>query len=264
MKVLNKWLFIAHPSVRTLAYINTLNELSIAPEYVIWMMPEKTILPNSVQAHWQKFNYSTFFKPDQKIANLVNQYSVSTDDINSSDVEKLIHQISPEFILFSGGGIVSQSTFSASTATWLHFHPGALPEYRGSTCFYYSYLNEKRLECSGFEMTPILDQGKVLQACQFVLNYPLKNDEVYFIDYVLDPQIRRLALRIFLQNLTSNSDFYSFNDYSIDLAGVAQATENDWPYYVIHPELRSLCAHTIAKDFNPGDATGLFIKENTL
>ncbi|XOV79293.1 MAG: formyltransferase family protein [Aestuariibacter sp.] len=261
MQVLTGWVMIAHPSLRTIAYLNSFIEVGVFPEIIVWLGRENggqsvaqcCAVTKETYLDWQQFGYEPFFSLlDNVQTNTLpcEQYYIADSNINTPDLQELLSKLGPELVVFTGGGIVSGKTFQASKSKWLHCHPGALPEFRGSTCFYYSYLNQKRLDCTVFYMSEQLDRGQSIDMPGFNINYPLKNNERMFIDQVLDPQIRRLALRRVLENRAAM-------ELQESVENSAGNDSEHWPYYVIHPYLRALCADAIQASFNSDDTIGI-------
>ena len=104
---------------------------------------------------------------------------------------------------------------------FVHFHPGIVPNYRGSTCFYYSILNDDECGVTAFIMKEGLDVGDVICKKSF------KKPNHIYVDSVYDPHIRSETLvEVLKKNLLSN-DFEK------------QESEGE-TYYIIHPILKHI------------------------
>ena len=140
---------------------------------------------------------------------------------------------SPYEIIFTGGGILRKEILSLQKI-FIHVHPGIIPEYRGSTCFYYSLLNNYSLGATAYIMNNKIDAGEIILQRNFTLNYLLNNDQFYFLDHVLDNFIRSQVLKKIIQLFKNKSHF---NTVTEDCSGFA--------YYIMHPLLRHLTIEKI-------------------
>ena len=80
-------------------------------------------------------------------------------DINNAELREYVKKITCDYIVFTGGGILKDKILDAGKK-FIHIHPGIVPEYRGSTCFYYSIINEKKVGVTAFIMDKTLDNGR--------------------------------------------------------------------------------------------------------
>lgn len=60
-----------------------------------------------------------------------------------------------------------QEELLSTPSTFIHCHPGRTPDFKGSTCFYYSLLAEKKMGVSCFFMAVGLDEGETLSQKEF-------------------------------------------------------------------------------------------------
>lgn len=248
-------IFLFYPSIRSLAYLDEFITNDCLPKYIIWMGDCSNLVPIEIRQAWSQFQYAHYFDLDISLEALrenadIQNFYIDSTDINSSELGSLLIKIACKKLVFSGGGIVKQSTLTRSEKNWLHIHPGIVPNYKGSTCFYYSYLQEKQVGCSAFYLTEQLDRGDVLVKCHFEINYPLASNENYFLDYVLDPYVRKKTLGRLL-----------FTEKESDITTSSQLQCDFDDYYVIHPLLRKLCAEKVAKDYLKSKQQGIFLKD---
>ena len=84
-----------------------------------------------------------------------------TNNINNLKIVDYILKINTKFLIFSGypGEIIRSKILNK---TILHSHPGLLPQFKGSTTFYYSIIKDKKIGCSVIKMSDKVDEGKVL------------------------------------------------------------------------------------------------------
>ena len=127
-----------------------------------------------------------------------------------------------EYYIFTGGGILKNEILKLGVK-FVHLHPGLVPKYRGSTCFYYSIINEGSAGVTAFIMDEGLDTGDIIY--QKTFEKPLHK----FLDEVYDPHIRsETLLDIVSQNLLNEQNFKQQN-----------SSEGE-TYFIIHPVLKHI------------------------
>ncbi len=142
-------------------------------------------------------------------------------DINNIKLIKYIKKTNIEFFIFTGGGILKKDILNCKTK-FIHFHPGIVPKYRGSTCFYYSILNENNCGVTSFIMDENLDTGDIIYQKTF------EKPSHIFIDDVYDAHIRsETMVDLFNKKLLENKKF-------------KKQKEKGNTYYVIHPVLKHI------------------------
>ncbi len=151
---------------------------------------------------------------------------IRSSDVNSSEVIEYL-QGRPESIwVYSGpGGTILKKPVLNSGKRFLHIHPGAVPEYRGSTTIYYSLLNEGSCGASAIFLSAAIDEGPLLKTRQ----YPPPQDRSQ-IDYLFDPLLRSELLIEVLQDYVATGEFLSTTQ-----------PEGGSPYFIMHPVLRHIC-----------------------
>jgi len=148
---------------------------------------------------------------------------VSSVDCNNNAVIAKIKKLKSEWIIFSGGGILRNEILSQGKK-FIHVHPGRLPEYRGSTCFYYSMIKEGQCCCSAFIMTENLDSGEIIFQKDFL---PPRGIDM---DYIFDPWMRSETICDILEKF----------DFSKNIRQYQNNSEKSEMYYIIHPVLKHL------------------------
>ena len=143
-------------------------------------------------------------------------------DINNIKIIDCVKNSNVDYFIFSGGGIL-KSDILQSGKKFVHFHPGIVPEYRGSTCFYYSIINEENCGVTAFIMDEGLDTGNIIYQRTF------KKPKNIYIDEVFDAHIRSETLidvlkkELLLKNINK-----------------AQNPDNGNTYFIIHPVLKHI------------------------
>ena len=144
----------------------------------------------------------------------VISYELTTAPIDDDANLALFAELSAEVLIFSGyrTGILRKAAFDIGKR-FLHVHGGYVPDYRGSTTFYYSILSD------GLMGGPVLARRKY--------PVPLGID----IDYVLDPLVRADTLVNVLTHRSQTGEWPESEHLS---AGSGET------FHKIHPVLKHL------------------------
>lgn len=244
MKIVNIGIII-HPSTRASAYLNSFEQLNILPQEIIIM--KKYYAPSvNLKREDKKYKYSRDYFPlnynYKKLASYpgVKVYKVNSDNINSTILINTLKKCINKNFIFSGGGILQKEVLSLNKK-FIHIHPGSVPEFRGSTCFYYSILNKNKLGCSAFYMNNMIDHGNVIDIFNFKFNLQILKDQTLFLDYIFDPFVRSLALKKILTYITKGKK----------IPNIAQKCKKSLqPYFIAHPLIRLFCIKKIKKNFS--------------
>ena len=243
------------PSLRSVAYLQVLIETNFFPNEII-LLKNNYKIDKRLKKESKKYNYERFFNIDICVDKLLEGKNVKiinldTSDINSPIVLHSIQKLINKYIIFTGGGILQKEILSLQKF-FIHVHPGIIPEYRGSTCFYYSLLNNYSLGATAYIMNNKIDAGEIIFQKNFTLNYFLNNDQPFFLDHVLDNFIRSQVLKKTIQLFKKNSHF---NTLKKDCS--------DPTYYIMHPLLRHLTIEKINHAYSSKISRGIFpVEEN--
>jgi len=151
-------------------------------------------------------------------------------DINNKHLINYLKEKNLDYAIFSGGGILKKEILTINTK-FLHFHPGNVPEYKGSTCFYYSILDKNECGVSVIIMAEGLDTGDIVH--QKIFHIPEHN----FIDEVYDPHIRsETMIELFKNNILEKNKFKKQNPVEGNT------------YYIIHPVLKHIAILSCQKN----------------
>ena len=187
------------PSMRGIAYLSVLRECLVLPSVIIVLENELSFVKGLAEEDKINGYSKKYFNINDSIESFAIEFNIpiittSAHSINDDSVVKELNKTALKYWLFTGGGVLKTKLFE-SERQFLHIHPGKLPEYRGSTCFYYSLLNNLSLCSSAFFLTPSLDKGTTLVSCDFSLNLTIDDNQQLFMDYILDPWIRAQTLK---------------------------------------------------------------------
>ena len=216
---------ILTPDNRSKAYIQKLISNKIKLEHIILM--NKEIKEKSFSENEIKISKSYGFDISESVIQTLVKNNLAYKefdfiDINHPELIKYVSKINLDYCIFAGGGILKHQILNLSTK-FIHLHPGIVPYYRGSTCFYYSILKDDNCGVSAYLMDENLDTGDLI----LQLNFP-KPSHIY-LDDIYDPHIRSETLvAIFRKKLLEKKKFQK------------QDKSNSWPFFIIHPVLKHI------------------------
>jgi methionyl-tRNA formyltransferase len=231
--ILKGVLFLGGFTARSQAYAQAMVKEDLTPEYSLIFGPKKASLPGQADNLDFAKVRSSIFLPDLNIPLRKtfldkgwNYEKLGNSNINEDEIEQAIKEKSPSLIIYSGYGsqIVSEKLLNIEIP-FLHLHSGWLPEYRGSTTMYYSWLKEGACGVTAIYLHSGIDTGQIISQ----KNYPTPPDGID-PDYIYDCAIRADLLVSVLKTFAENKGY---------LKPVEQGKEGD-TYYVIHPVLKHL------------------------
>ena len=146
----------------------------------------------------------------------------SFNDINHPELVNAVKNSKINYFIFAGGGILKQEILSFR-AKFIHFHPGIVPKYKGSTCFYYSRINENNCGVTAFVMNEGIDTGDIIHQSIF------QKPNHIFIDDVYDPHIRsETMIDVLEKKILLGAKFKK------------QTSKTENTFFIIHPILKHL------------------------
>jgi len=230
--------FIGGFTSRSKAYAQILAEHKLKPANTLIFGKKNGALPgqissphvNSIKANHKLFIPDLSVPIQETIQSANWKHKISdAENINDDLIEEWIKQIQPkpEFIIYSGYGsqLVKPNILDIGIP-FLHIHSGLLPDYRGSTTLYYSWLRNRYCGASGIFLQQEIDTGPLIMDQSYPL--PPKGMDP---DHTYDPVIRAdLLLKIILY----------FNEKGKVPDPKVQSSKNECTYYVIHPLLKHI------------------------
>jgi len=239
------------PSMRSIAYLDAFRALGVVPESCI-LMGGAIPYFSEICAENDTYRYDHhFFDVKLDVERFLADHQVpihrvDARNVNEEAVVEAVRQCGTSTLIYTGGGILKNEILGLGKS-FIHVHPGITPEYRGSTCFYYSLLKDRRVGATAFVMNRGIDTGNVIVQQQFRVNYPVQADQPLFMDYILDPFIRAYVLKRTLENFLETGRIEARH-----LDATASA-----PYYVMHPLLRHLAIQRLNSGFDPAAEVGI-------
>ena len=146
-----------------------------------------------------------------------------SNTINTPEIKKYILKELKNIIIYSGisGDIIKDKNLLIKKK-FIHSHSGKLPEYRGSTTIYYSYLIEKNIYCSTIILNNKIDNGLIL----YLKKYSIPK-EISKIESDYDNLIR-------IKNI-----IYCLKNYKkLIIKKQKKIYKNN--FYIMHPVLRAI------------------------
>ena len=223
---------ILTPDTRSKAYLQKIIQNHIEMDTIIFMNDgriEKKFEPEIISSGIKNgFDISITVKETLERSNL-KYYELDFVDINNSKLIELVKQSKTDIFIFTGGGILKNQILNAGPK-FIHLHPGIVPDYRGSTCFYYSILYENQCGVTAFFMNEKLDTGDIIFQRIF------KKPNHIFVDDIYDSNIRSETLIEILQKGLLLNSSYKKQDPSIGET-----------YFIIHPVLKHIAILSCVK-----------------
>jgi methionyl-tRNA formyltransferase len=213
---------LAGDTLRARAYLGALLDADLAPSRVLLLPPDG---PTGAVASATRFDAS---RPVERMAadGGVPVEHLLSPDVNDPSVIEAVGATPEDLLVYAGfAGVLLGAELLGTGKSFLHVHPGWLPDFRGSTTVYYSLLRDGELAASALLLTAGVDQGPVLGRRR----YPLP-DDLQTLDGEYDAWVRAdLLVRV----LREHADSGRFEEER-------QSPGDGTTYYVIHPVLKHI------------------------
>ncbi len=210
---------------RSKAYLQKILQNKILINEIIFMNQKKEYKEFTKECilESKKYGFDISESVEETLKNNEIRYTeFKFNDINDQKLIEYIKNKNIDFFIFTGGGILKKEILSCDSK-FVHFHPGIVPYYRGSTCFYYSIINQNNCGVTAFIMNQGLDTGDIVH--QKIFPKPTHK----FIDDVYDAHIRSETLIEILKN-----------DYLKKKQFTKQDKLEGNTYFIIHPVLKHI------------------------
>ena len=221
---------------RSRAYLQTLINKKIVPKIIVIMVnsnqsligkPKRMIQTPFIELKYNNDQWS--FNPNESIETTLNKSNLEyvklkVDNINDPKVIPFLTNSKIDNLIYSGaGGIILKKELFNLGINFIHSHGGLLPKYQGSTCNYYSLIDENIIAASVILMNEKIDDGPILHVIDLKPNFDKTK-----IDHYYDPLIRAIAL---VKAFEINPTFTALEKKN---------TFKKSMYYVIHPVLKHI------------------------
>lgn len=233
--ILNDIGMILAKNVRSSAYIQSLIKHNFIPSYIIFLNNiEKASKPLSNSSIGFNSNHikKKYFDVTINSIDIAKKYKIpylvlDTYDTNSAILIDALKKTSQNYFIYSGPGgqILNEETLSLGKE-YLHFHPGNVPAYRGSTTIYYSIIDNDTCHVSAFFLRKIIDAGPIISVKEYD-----KPKDGKIIDFIYDPFIRSSLLVDVINDYVNNGLKFILKENS---------NEPEETYFIIHPVLKHI------------------------
>lgn len=227
---------ILSDTTRSRAYLQTLIYKKIIPKVIVIMVSsnqnllgqlKKNIVIPETQLEYD--NEQWLFDPNEGVEvtlnkNKVEYFKYSIENINDPKLIPIINDLDINNLIYSGaGGIILKKELFNLGINFIHSHGGLLPKYQGSTCNYYSIIEENIIAASVIIMNEKIDDGPIIHIVKINPNFDKTK-----IDHYYDPLIRAIAL---VKAFEVNPTFTPLK---------LRNTHQNSMHYVIHPVLKHI------------------------
>ena len=160
---------------------------------------------------------------------------LKTGTVNCSDVVSALSANAYDFVIYSGfGGELVDREVLEDSAPLLHMHAGWLPDYRGSTTSFFSWLRDGTCGVSAIFLSAEIDEGDILGRKR----YPPPAAGMDG-DYLHDAVLRSDMLLFLMAHLARTGELPS---------EIQQESDMGATYYIIHPVLKHLAILGVNKE----------------
>jgi len=225
---------IAADTSRSRAYIQVLLLNGLVPGCVLMLDDEKR--PGCLEEDGEEKIYKTRwgeFFPHRSVPESLRGINAAIlpapdSDINAPEtVNAVARRPEPVFIYSGFGGVLLRSAVLETGKQFLHVHGGFLPDFKGSTTNYYSFLENGTCGASAIFIRKELDSGPLLLRRQW------RFSDIQDMDHGLDAILRAQVL---LQTIRH----YLENDCWPDAGLKPEEEAQGRMYYIMHPLLRHM------------------------
>ncbi len=215
-------------NMRSKAYLQNLLKNDLIPSEIILLKKDEST-PHPIPVSPQ---YKGLFEPNESVEETLKSHNLEYKTVNATDcnepsVVESIKELSSNYLIYCGGGILEKEVLTLGKK-FIHVHPGIVPKYRGSTCFYYSIIAEQKCGATAFFMEEEIDTGNILAQKEY--DPPNYED----LDCIFDPWMR--------------------SDLLVDVVKKGSFEEKPQPesldsetYFIIHPVLKHLAIEYCVK-----------------
>ena len=236
--ILEEFALLASDTARTKAYLQMMIRENKLPGMCVVYSDHISEMKEEAEKYQRSGEEEKYFDRNIPILFSLNEADIpymlfENKDINSEQMRDVLLGLRQKYLIYSGyGGYILKEHLFHMDKKFIHVHAGILPQYRGSTTAYYSFLQDKEFGATAIFLSEGIDEGEII--AQETFSVP---EESVNIDYIYEPYIRsRVLIRAIEQYLEKG-----------DLLSCGQNTEGAETYYIIHPLLKHLAIMGIEK-----------------
>ena len=237
--VLQDIALLAADTARTKAYLGAMIQENMLPGMCIVYADDIARLQDEAEKYGTGRSDHKYFDIDMPIVAFLEKADipyvfVEDKDINSDRMENAIRSTQQKYMIYSGyGGYILKPHLFQLGRKYIHVHAGILPEYRGSTTVYYSYLQDRMFGATAIFLSEGIDEGEIIVCDTFAVP-----KEAVDIDYIYEPYMRSRVLIKAIKKYLSDGAFISGR----------QNADGAETYFIIHPVLKHIAMLGIEKE----------------
>lgn len=229
--ILNDFALLLSDTARSKAYLQAMIQEDKKPAICIVYSDDIAKMKRDSEEYKDKGRAVNYFDIDEPILYSLHESDIDyillkDKNINSPQMEDILREVKQKYIIYSGyGGYILKPHLFRLDKKFIHVHAGILPQYRGSTTIYYSFLQERILGATAIFLNEGIDEGKIITQETFAIP-----GEPIDIDYIYEPFMRsRVLMKVINQYL-----LYGY------LTAYPQDKKEEETYFIIHPVLKHL------------------------
>lgn len=229
--ILEEFALLASDTARTKAYLQAMVREEKLPGICIVYSDHISRMKEEAENYKEDGQERKYFDVDVPVLYTVYKARIpymllDTGDINSEWMENTIQGLEQKYLIYSGyGGSILKPHLFRLGKRFIHVHAGILPQYRGSTTIYYSFLQEKNFGATALFLNEGIDEGEIILEGHYEIP-----EEKTDIDFIYEPYIRSRMLIKTIEKYLENGR----------LEGRRQSIDGAETYFIIHPVLKHL------------------------
>lgn len=239
--VLKDIALLAADTTRSRAYLHAMIQEDMLPEVCIVYSDDISKTQNNAGGgYYKNWSDDEYFDSNVSLVVLLQKAGipyvlVENKDINSEQMKNSICNLQQQYLIYSGyGGYILKTHLFQLGKKFIHVHAGILPQYRGSTTVYYSFLQEKVLGATAIFLSESIDEGEIIVSDTFEAP-----DKFVDIDYIYEPYMRSKVLVKAIRKYLSDGKF----------TACEQDAEGAETYFIIHPVLKHIAMLGFEREF---------------
>ncbi len=237
--ILEEFALLASDTVRTKAYLQAMICEEKLPAICIVYSDNISKMQNEAKQYRNDTGKTEYFNTQIPILYSLHSANipyvlVEEKDINSEQIKTILQETQQKYFIYSGyGGYILKTHLFQMDKKFIHVHAGILPQYRGSTTVYYSFLQEKGFGATAIFLSEGIDEGEIITYDMFEVP-----DKPVNVDYVYEPYMRS---RVLIKAI----DQYLKGGFCSDI----QNSEGAETYFIIHPVLKHIAMLGMEKEW---------------
>lgn len=236
--ILEEFALLASDTARTKAYLQAMICEEKLPGICVVYSNHIAGMKEEAEKYQENNESKKYFDRDIPILYSLNKANIpciliENKDINSEQMKNVLLGLPQKYLIYSGyGGYILKAHLFHINKKFIHVHAGLLPQYRGSTTAYYSFLQDKEFGATAIFLNEGIDEGEIIVQDTF----PIPEESVS-IDYIYEPYTRsKVLIKALNQYLEQGT-----------LVSCGQNQDRAETYFIIHPVLKHLAIMGIEK-----------------